>query len=260
MPTRERTMTLRSPFQPQQLLFPVLLWLAAAALAPAQDTIILQDNSAIQGQVQGVTGTSVMIKDARGTVGRPLAQIKEVRMGTIPPAFAAAQKAFAAKDYDGALKLLTSLQNFRGLPAEWAQQMTAMFGDVYVEKGEVEKAEAAYKDLQKMYPGAGSGPQSEIGLARLAVAKKDFPTAKAKVEPVVAKALEEKVPPLAMANAYSQAFYIMGQIKEAEGDFTAALENYLRTVTLFAQDRAAVAQAQEKADALRKAHPEVFVP
>ena len=55
-------------------------------------------------------------------------------------------------------------------------------------------------------------------------------------------------------------FYLLGQVKESEGDFTAALQNYLRTTALFYADRTAVAQAQEKADALRGAHPEIFIP
>jgi hypothetical protein len=52
----------------------------------------------------------------------------------------------------------------------------------------------------------------------------------------------------------------MGQVKESEGDLAAALEDYLKTVTLFYYDRTAVASAQEKADALRKANPKVFIP
>jgi hypothetical protein len=34
----------------------------------------------------------------------------------------------------------------------------------------------------------------------------------------------------------------------------------LKTVTLFYYDRAAVTQAQQKADALRQANPAVFIP
>ena len=52
----------------------------------------------------------------------------------------------------------------------------------------------------------------------------------------------------------------MGEIKENEGNLPGALEDYLRTVTLFYYDRVAVAAAQERADALRAAHPEVAVP
>jgi hypothetical protein len=52
------------------------------------------------------------------------------------------------------------------------------------------------------------------------------------------------------AAAYSHVFLALGQIKEKEGDKSAALENYLRTVALFAEDPGAVAAAQELADKL----------
>jgi tetratricopeptide (TPR) repeat protein len=203
------------------------------------------------------------VQDQRGTVGRPLSQIREVRMAVTPPQFAQAQQAMAAQKYDEALKDLQAIATFRGLPSPWAQQATAMLGDIYIAKGEIDKAEAAYKDFQRLYPEAAqAGGASEIGLARLAVAKKDFETAKQKVQPIADQALKEKSPPLSQTTAftYSQAFLVLGEVKEGEGDFKGALENYLRTVTLFPQDRAAAALAEQKADALRKAHPDLFIP
>lgn len=179
---------------------------------------------------------------------------------TPPAEFANAQKAFEAKNYDATLTLLKVLDKYKGLPAEWAQQAAALWGDVYIEKNDLAKAEAAYKEFQRIYPGGQGGVQSELGLARLAVAKKDMATAKAKLEPLVAKATEDKSVNRAAGLAYSQAFYLMGQIKEQEGDLAGALENYLKTVTIFYYDRSAVALAQEKADALRKANPTIFIP
>jgi hypothetical protein len=47
-------------------------------------------------------------------------------------------------------------------------------------------------------------------------------------------------------------------LKEEEGNLPGALEDYLRTVTLFYHDRSAVTAAQQKADDLRardKDHP-----
>jgi TolA-binding protein len=223
--------------------------------------LTLQDGKQQVGKVIGASATGVKLQIGQGSIiTLPMGLVKEVKMQTIPPEFAAAQRAFEAKDYDKTLTALKALAGYRGLPAEWAQEATAMLGDLYIEKGDVANAEAAYADFQRLYPTAKNGPQSEVGLARLAVAKKDFETAKGKLEPITAKALEEKNVPPGLGYAYSQAFYLLGQVKENAGDFSAALENYLRTVTLFPQDRAAAAMARDKADALRKAHPEIFVP
>lgn len=252
-------MNLRSPLKGQQLLFLSVLSLALAGGARGQDLVIMQDRQQ-PGKVLGVSAAGLQIQIGQGSISLPLASIKEVRLGTLPPEFAAAQKALMAKNFPEAQTALKALEKYRGLPAEWAQQATGMVGDLYIEMGQIDKAEAAYKDFQRLYPAAAGGPQAEVGLARLAVAKKDFDGAKQKLEPLAAKAIVEKNVPANLAYAYSQVFYLLGQIKEAGGDLPAALEDYLRTVTLFYGDRAAVALAQEKADSLRKAHPELFIP
>ena len=63
-----------------------------------------------------------------------------------------------------------------------------------------------------------------------------------------------------MGPIYSQTFYLLGQIAEAQQQPSIALENYLRTVTIFSDDHGAVTAAQEKADALRKNNPTLTVP
>ena len=67
-----------------------------------------------------------------------------------------------------------------------------MLGDLYVALNEVPKAEVAYKEFQRLYPGGGS-LQADVGMARIAASKKDFATARQKLEPItVAQALKEK--------------------------------------------------------------------
>jgi predicted Zn-dependent protease len=184
--------------------------------------------------------------------------VREVRLATLPPQFNAALTAFQAKDYPKALSILQPLMTkWRGLPAPWAEQGTAMIGDLHAELGDLPKAEAAYKNFQQLYPGSAL---ADIGIAAMEVNKKEYAAAMKRLNPVTAKALEEKNVPYEKALAYSKAFYLSGQAKEAEGDFAGALEDYLRTVTLFYHDRASVALAQEKADALRKANATLIVP
>lgn len=255
-------MTLRFPFYWQQLLSAAtcILCLLASA-ANGQDVLLLQDGKQLPGKIMGATPTGVQISIAVGggstTLTQPMATIKEARMAVLPPEFAAAQKAMEAKNYDAALTALKALERFKGLPAEWAQQAMAMVGEAHIEKADVGKAEVAFAEFQKLYPGS---TYAELGLAKLAIAKKDFETAKTKLEPVIAKAAEDKSVNARTGVAYSQAYVLSGQVKEAEGDLKGALEDYLKTVTLFHYDRVAVAQAQQKADALRQANPSIFIP
>lgn len=254
-------MKLRFPFLPQQLLSAVAVALLLGSGAHAQDVVITTDGQQRQVKVVGVSpsGANLEFLVGAGKLGLPLASVREVRMN--PPAeFGQALAAYQAKEYPKALTLLKSVvDRFRGMPAPWAQQASALLGELYIQTNDLAKAEEAYNEFRRRYPSGGS-LQSEVGLSRLAVAKQDYATARQKLEPITDAALKEKAPNPANGLAYSQAFLVSGQVKEAEGNLPGALEDYLRTVTLFYHDQTAVISAQERADALRAAHKEVTVP
>lgn len=254
-------MKLLVPFLPQQLLFAAGCALLLGLEANAQDFIFLDDGSQQQVKVIGMsaTGSTLEYYVGQGKFGLPVRRLREVRM-TPPPEYAQALQAYDAKDFPKALKLLTIVTDrFKGMPSPWAQQATGMLGDLYIALDDLAKAEEAYNEFRKLYPVGGS-LQSEVGLLRLAVAKKDYATAKTKLPPIMEAALKEKTVPPAYALAFSQAFLVSGEVKQAEGNLAGALEDYLRTVTIFYHDRAAVSAAQDRADALRKEHPEITVP
>ncbi len=206
------------------------------------------------GEIVGTSGANLQIKIGSGTIGVPLATIDSVIM-TEPPQYAAALKAYEAKDYPRALLAAKAIADkYKGLPMPWAQHATSLVGDLHLQLKQLPEAEKAYQEYQKAYAAGGKSPQAEVGFARIDIAKKAFDSAKKRLEPIAAKALLEQYPPAGMGSTYSQAFYLLGEVLEAEGAYGPALESYLRAVTLFPQDSVAVAAAQEKADALRKAH------
>jgi predicted Zn-dependent protease len=246
-------MKLRFRFASQQLLF--LLGCVAAFGAKTTgyaDIVTMKlENRRQEGKVLGVSESMLQVQVAAGMLSLPLASIKEVQMPA-PPELSQAQQAFAAKDYKRALSLITQLtEKYKGVPADWAELATGMLGDLYVALNDLPKAEVAYKDFQRLYPGGGS-VQTDVGMARIAVSKKEFAAAKRKLEPIAAQALKEKSVARIHAFAFSQTFLLLGQVKESEGDAAGALEDYLRTVTIFHHDPTAVSAAQERADILRK--------
>jgi tetratricopeptide (TPR) repeat protein len=225
----------------------------AAAHLYAQEKIIKTDGTAQDVKIVNVTGSNVQIQVGNGVIGIPIATISQIIMA--PPAeFGQAMTAYEGKDYAKAAGLAkTVVDKYKGLPIDWARQATAMLGDIYVEQNDLQKAEAAYLDFLKAYPGKGS-LQTDVGLARIAFSKKDYSAAKQKLIPIKEQALKLKNVPSDVGAAYSKAFYLLGQIEESEGNFSDALQDYLRTVTLFYQDHIAVNAAQQKADVLRKDH------
>jgi len=255
-------MKLRFPFRLQQLLSAIAVALLLGSVAPGQDTITMTTGATQQGKVLGVTPSGnleLQVAGSTNRLGLPLNSVREVKMPS-PPEYAQAYAAYTAKDYAKSLTIMKGLvEKFKGLPAPWAQQASLMIGELYILSNDLPKAEAAAGDFKRLYPTTGS-LQADVLFARIAAAKGDMATAKEKLAPITEAALKEKVINPANALAYSQAFLVSGQVKETEGNLPGALEDYLRTVTIFYHDRTAVASAQDRANTLREAHKEVVVP
>lgn len=256
-------MKLRYSFSYRHLFFACsfsLFWLLGLGFtAPAQDRLVTKDGKTQDVKILGVSGANVQVQINGGTMGVPLSQVSSIVMAA-PTELAAANSAYAAGEYAKALPSAKSVaEKYKGLPVPWVRQAASLVGDIHVALGNLKEAEAAYKEYQTIYPGAGS-VQTDVGMARIALARKNYDEAKLKLEPIAAKALKEKTPAAAMASAYSQAFYLLGEIAEAQDQPVVALENYLRTVTIFSTDQSSVAAARQKADALRKKDPTLSVP
>ena len=214
----------------------------------AQDVVIQKDKQIREGEILGLADGKLKIKIGPAQTSIAMDQVAAVTK-VAPAAYEAVLVEWQKGD---AAKTLTTLkplvENFRGLPTPWAERASALLGEIYLSLNQLPDAEAAFAAFQKSYPGAAS--LSEIGLARLAVAKKDFPAAKARLAPIVSEAAKVKMAEAGKSSTYGQAFYLMGEVRESEGAYPEALQDYLSTVTLFYEDKAVVAKAQKRADFL----------
>jgi len=247
-------MKLRRCFAPRQLLF-LVAGLIATGARPAfsQETITLANGQTQEVTILGVTPSGIRVRMGNAEMVEPFSNVAQVSMPA-PPEFEAAQAAYEKGDVQTALTNATAVvQNYRGLPSEWAQEAMLMVGDIYVSMNQLSQAEVAYKDFQSAYPSAG-GADASVGLARIDIANGDYAAAKAKIDPITAQALKLRNPPKAAAALIGRAFLVSGEIKEQSGDLPGALEDYLRTAAVFPEDSLAAATAQQRADALRKAH------
>lgn len=214
----------------------------------AQDTVVQKDNQRREGQILGITGDNLKIKIGPAETSIPMAQVASVTKPA-PKAYEDSLAAWQTGDANKTLSLLKPVvDSFRGLPTPWAERASGLLGEVYLTLNQVPAAEAAFGAFQKAYPQAGAA--ADIGLARLAVTKEDFATAKAKLSPIVAEAEKITIAPAGKNAAYGQAFYLMGMVRESEGAYPEALRDYLSAVTLFHEDKAVVAKAQERANVL----------
>jgi tetratricopeptide (TPR) repeat protein len=231
-----------------------LIGCAGSAFAQApKDRVVFRDGQVREGKVLGVSGANLQIQIDAGTIGLPLAAVAQITMQP-PPGAAEAEKAFAAGNFPSALAAAKGVADrFAGLPTDWARRCALMVAECHIALDDLAKAETALADFQKRYPGQGSA-MADFGAALIAFAKKDYAAAKEKLAPIAEQALKTFRPDEAAGRTYGRAFLTLGKIAEAEGDYPSALEHYLRTVTIFFQDPAALAQAKERADAVRKEH------
>ena len=247
-------MNLRRCFVPRQLLF-----LLAAGLisferpALSQESITLRTGQTQEVRILGVTPGGIKVQMGEAVMVQPFSNLTQVTMNP-PPEYTAAATEYERGDLRGALTLASSVvQNYRGLPTDWAREAMLMLGDIYVGLGQLPQAGAAFKDYQRAYPATDSA-EVNVGLASIDVANNNDDAARAKIAPVLDQALKVRNPSKVAAALIGRAFFVSGKIKEHAGDFPGALEDYLRTVAIFPQDRVAAAGAQAAADSLRKAH------
>lgn len=248
---------MKASASPRTWIVSLLAVVACGSFAFAQDVVVQKNGVRSEGQILGVAAGKIKIKVGPVETTIPLDQAATVTKEA-PKSYTDGLAAWDAGNAAQALPLIKStVDTFQGLPTPWAERASALLGDVYLTVNQVPAAETAFAEFQKAYP--GSTAQSDIGLARLAVEKKDFATARAKLEPIVAEAQGVTLAPEGKGAMYGQAFFLMGVIQESEGNLPEALRDYLSTVTLFYEDQAVVAKARERADILVK-EKQVIVP
>jgi predicted Zn-dependent protease len=224
------------------------------SLLRAQDVIVQKDGQRREGEITGfktdAKGDAIRIKIGPAETTVQMATVQSVEKEA-PADFEAASDLWRAGNATGALAKLEPLtQKFSGLPTPWAERATSLLPELYIFQGRASDAEMAFKNFQKLYPTAGSS--SELLLVRLAIAKKDFMTAREKLTPIVEAAKQTKLPTGTDAVTMSQGLCLMGEIQEATGEKSEALGNYLLVTTIFKNDPSSVTRAATRAEALEK--------
>ncbi len=218
----------------------------------AEDSIKANNGVIRTGQVTGVRNGTAMIKSGPAEIGIPLSQVTSVSMATPPSVARGLDLQEKGKASEALAVLKPVADQFGGLPLDWAQWATASIGDLYLSLDKTVEASAAYAKFKELYPAAGLSLQADVGMARVAAANNKFDAARAALTLILASALTKPDLTKAESAAFGQAYFTLGNIAEKENKPAEALEDYLRTVTIFYADRAIAARAQERADALRK--------
>ena len=221
----------------------------AQTQAVAHQVKLKGDPAAKVGTILSSDGRTVQFQTQAGSIGFPLVNIELVTMAP-PPEYDLMQKAVSQRDTEKSGQFALALTTkFKGLPVTW-MKTAYVTGISYLIGKDLTKAKALNAEMNQLYPGGG-GLQAKVNQALISIEEKDVLSARDALVSITEEALKAKNVPSDNALAYSQAFYALGRVQEADGKLQDALENYLRTVTIFFNDPSSKAAAQERADALR---------
>lgn len=230
--------------------------LAAAGRLTGEDIVIQKDGQRREGQVVAVKSGVIRLKVGPAETGLPLTGVTSVVMAP-PKEFSDALVLWNKGNAADALPILRALsEKFQALPTPWAERTAVLLIESLLSTGDTLAAEAAIADLKKFYPDAGMA--AEVALARLAFEKKDLPTARQKLLPIVEVARKTERPKPGESAVFGAALFLMGRIQESSGSHAEALANYILAAHVFREDELVSSRAAARAAALEEKN--VIVP
>jgi tetratricopeptide (TPR) repeat protein len=223
----------------------------------ADDQIHLKSGSTISGQITGVSDGQIWITThtSNGGVAKVpayLTDVASVQM-TAPAAVTALKEDAPPATVISTLAPLVS--QYAGLNANWVIDAMARLADAYDGANQSDKATAIYTQMNSLYPNSPHQNEAAAGLAQLDLQQGKVDEALAKLQPVIDKASQNLAPSPEDARSFARAFLVYGQALQQQKQFSKALEAYLTVKTMFYQNPALVAQAEQLASALRQQNP-----
>jgi tetratricopeptide (TPR) repeat protein len=230
--------------------------LLATSAGIAQDKITLLTNQVQEGRITGVSGGSVNLTLPNGgSISLLLAQVAKVEMAA-PKELAEARGAEPAKVL---LLVEPLLARFKGLPVDWYVEAMGLAADAHAAQNRGEKAQAIYEEMARLYPKSAYALKAKVGQAKNALRQGRKDEAAQLLAPLIAEADKKLAPSPQDSAFYGEAYLVLGEIREAQENFPAALESYLTAATIFHHNPEVVKAARQRAAKLRETQPNLIV-
>lgn len=223
------------------LLLAAGIW-AAAGGADAAYVITIQGQRVDGTDIRAKSDGEIILTTPQGT--RSFFQGQYLKaVADKPPEIDRAGQLIESKQFDEAAKLLEDvIVRYRFL--DWDNQARAMLPRIYAKKGDFAGAIGAYEKLFAMSPKSKEDADLQWAYRQALLDAKQYDKLETQLAQVTASG--------ARADA-ARAQIMRGDVKAAHGQLEAAALDYLRTVVLFASEKASQPEALLKAgDALEK--------
>jgi tetratricopeptide (TPR) repeat protein len=204
------------------------------------------------GQIMRVEADGVVVKLAIGELTVPKVDI--VRVDAEKPAGldAALAATKAGKFQEAVNGLKPAVDHYAGLPIPWVQDALVRLGDAYIGVKDFAAAKRTFDAFKKLYPTSPLARGLDVKYARVLFEQKDYAKAIEALQSFLDPMLKRDYLTDEQEAAVSEALLLLGDCQQATNASEAALDNYLRVVTLFDVDPDRTTEAKAKADDLKK--------
>ncbi len=233
------------------------LLVAFSSRGTAEDQIQLKNGSTISGQITSVSDGQIWITThtSSGGVAKVPAYLTDVASVQMATPGAVTSIKTDAPPATVIAALAPVVTQFAGLNAQWVIDAMAQLADAYNNANQGDKATAIYMQMSQLYPNSPHQNEAAAGLAQFDLQQGKIDDALAKLQPIIDKASQDLAPSQADAGSYARAFLVYGQALQQQKQYSKALEAYLTVKTMFYQNPALVAQAEQFASTLRQQNP-----
>ena len=226
----------------------------------AQDKIILKQGAPVEGEIQSIDKSgNLLMKEAQGVVPYPKGNISRVELA-LRPDFSAGMDAINHQDYAKGVETLKPLiEKYLGVDVAWVAEGAGAIADAMAKSGKTYDSEQFCDRIIEAYPASQYGLKGMIGKANALILRDKADEALKMLQDV-----EKIIQPDAVPNPKTMAIlsdlqFTRGRALLKKGDKPAALECFVKVVTLYYQPESRAKEAQLLADQLRKEQPGLSV-
>jgi tetratricopeptide (TPR) repeat protein len=149
--------------------------------------------------------------------------------------------------------LQSVVERLAGLSVRWVPECMLLLTDAGIQTKDFALAKKTMETLQAEYPTWLGEGEAEVRLARIQCEQKQCDPASAAVNGIIAQLLKKEYLTGSEEQTMAEAYLVLGDCQIAGGQKDAALDSYLRVVTLYDLDAGRAGQAQFNASRLFEA-------
>lgn len=248
-------------FYKKSLISVFVLIAATTGISFGQDVIKLKSGQTQQGEVQKIdeNGTITFTFNG-GTIPYRKQMIDEVKLEPREE-FRKGISAAESGNFDEAIALLQPLvDKFLGIRSPWVGQAASELASVLAQSGKTFESEQLAERIIRLYPDSLIRLTGPISKARTLIVRGRTDEALEALKSIESELPVKASPTPREMQILGDYHLVLAMAQEKNGQAQEAFQNYLTVVAVYHNPQNRAREAQQKADALKRANPDLYVP